>query len=86
MIKKEFAKLYAQKEDIYNVEAERRINLMLDLMSEVLKKNEILIFRGFGSFQVKKSKKKMGVNPKTGETIEIMPKKVIKFKASKSLF
>jgi len=40
---------------------------------------------GFGTFQVRKRKARTGVNPQTGEAIEIPAKKVPKFVAGKNL-
>lgn len=40
---------------------------------------------GFGTFKVVKMKARKGVNPATGEKIKIKAKKVMKFKASKTL-
>lgn len=86
MVKKEFTKLYAKKEGIYDNEAQRRIDSILELMKEVLRKNETLIFRGFGSFEVRKTTRTEGVNPRTGKPIRFLPKKYVKFKTSKNLF
>jgi len=38
---------------------------------------------GFGTFQVIRRKERTGVNSQTGETIQILAKKVAKFKAGK---
>jgi nucleoid DNA-binding protein len=40
---------------------------------------------GFGTFKVKQTKARMGVNPKTGEKIQISAKKKVAFKAAKDL-
>jgi len=40
---------------------------------------------GFGSFKMDKRAARVGRNPRTGETMNIKAKKVIKFKASKTL-
>lgn len=86
MIKKEFVKLYAEKEGIYNNEAQRRIEVMLDLLKGQFQKNEEVIFRGFGSFKVKETTRTTGVNPRTGKAIKIKPKKYVKFKVSQEIF
>lgn len=40
---------------------------------------------GFGSFSMKKRDARLGRNPKTGDSMEIAAKQVIKFKVSKTL-
>lgn len=86
MVKKELARLYAEKEGIYNVEAQRRIDSLIELMKTVLKKDGSIVFRGFGSFEVKKTTRKTGINPRTGEEIKLTPRKIVKFRSSKHLF
>jgi integration host factor subunit beta len=41
--------------------------------------------RGFGSFKVKQRDGRIGKNPKTGEVVDVPPKKVPVFKAGKEL-
>ncbi|MEK7680322.1 MAG: HU family DNA-binding protein, partial [Deltaproteobacteria bacterium] len=41
--------------------------------------------RGFGSFKIKKREPRQGRNPKTGENISILAKKVPFFKAGKEI-
>ena len=40
---------------------------------------------GFGKFEVKERKARMGVNPSNGEAIEIAASKSVGFKAAKAL-
>ena len=40
---------------------------------------------GFGTFHVRKKAARRGRNPKTGEDLEISPRKVITFRASNKL-
>lgn len=86
MIKKDFVKLYAKKEGIYDNEAQRRIESMLELLKEQFQKDEEIIFRGFGNFKVKQTTRTSGVNPRTGKPIEVKPKKYVKFKVSQDVF
>ena len=64
--------------------------IFVDIIFEILKKNADLSlltkFKGFGSFYMKKSPKRMGRNPKTAEIVKIPAKKAIKWKMSKALF
>lgn len=86
MIKKEFIQLYAEKEGIYFTEAQRRIESILEIFKDAFKNEETIIFREFGSFEVKTTTRKDGVNPRTGEPIKLAPKKYVKFKVSRQVF
>ncbi|KKP35665.1 MAG: DNA-binding protein HU-beta [candidate division TM6 bacterium GW2011_GWF2_32_72] len=50
-----------------------------------LKANKAVVLTGFGTFSVMKRKKRTGVNPATGQKMEIPAKKVPKFKPGKAL-
>ncbi len=61
------------------------IEAMIDLISKELKKGNRVQLTGFGTFSVTKRKKRVGVNPKTGEKIQIPARKVPKFTPGKAL-
>lgn len=86
IIKKDFIELYAEKEKIELKEAKKRVESLIDLMVSNLQQDNTLIFRNFGSFTVKTTKRKAGRNPQTGEAIKFTPKKYIKFKVSSNVF
>ena len=86
LIKKQFVEQYAKKHNLSYVKAKEIIENVFDLMVENFKNNNSLIFRGFGSFEVKTTKRKEGRNPRTGEFIKIKPKKFVKYKISKTIF
>lgn len=54
----------------------------LDLIVETLEKGETVKLSGFGVFQVRAKRARMGRNPKTGEPAAIDPRRVISFRAS----
>lgn len=54
----------------------------LDLVGEALEAGEIVKLSGFGVFQVRSKRARMGRNPKTGEPATIDPRRVISFRAS----
>ncbi len=86
MTKKEFVDLYAEKAKFETkAEAERKLNTLLDLFEEVLVKGDDINFVGWGKFEVKDTPARVGRNPKTGEEVAIPAKKVVKFKAGKTL-
>ena len=66
-------------------EATEIVNLFFDKMAGALEKGDRVEIRGLCSFYVKKYKGYNGRNPKTGEAVEIMPKKLPFFKCGKEL-
>ena len=54
----------------------------LDLVVEALGRGEEVKLSGFGVFQVRSKRARMGRNPKTGEPAAIEPRRVIGFRAS----
>ena len=50
-----------------------------------LKEDGVVDIYGFGKFSLSERAARMGLNPATGEKIEIPASKSVKFKASKSL-
>lgn len=54
----------------------------LDLMTEALERGEVVKLSGFGVFQVRAKRARVGRNPKTGEPAAIDPRRVISFRAS----
>ena len=54
----------------------------LDLVAEALERGETVKLSGFGVFQVREKRARMGRNPKTGEPAAIDPRRVISFRAS----
>jgi len=54
----------------------------LDLIAEALEAGKTVKLSGFGVFQVRAKRARMGRNPKTGEPAEIEPRRVIGFRAS----
>ena len=61
------------------------IDLVLDEISDALKKGERVALTPFGSFVVRARKAREGRNPKTGERIKIAARKVPAFVAGKGL-
>ncbi|MFK4785699.1 HU family DNA-binding protein [Fusobacterium sp. MFO224] len=86
MKKKEFAELFMVKAELKSKEeAKRQVELFIETMKDALEADEVLIFRGLGTFERRTTKRKEGRNPRTGESIKITPKKYIKFRVGKDL-
>lgn len=86
MRKTEFADLFMKNAHLRTKqEANRQVETFIETLKEALVKDNILIFRGLGSFEKRQTKRKEGRNPKTGEFINFTPKIYIKFKAGMDL-
>ena len=66
-------------------EASAVVELFFKSMSEALAKGDRVEVRGLCSFYVKEYKSYKGRNPKTGESVEVAPKKLPFFKCGKEL-
>jgi integration host factor subunit alpha len=58
---------------------------VLDEMSQALARGESVKISSFGSFSVREKGQRIGRNPKTGEEVPIMPRKVLVFRPSQLL-
>ncbi len=61
------------------------VNTVFDSMTDALKKSERIEIRGFGSFEVRTRKPRIGRNPKTGQAVEVGERLVPFFKVGKEL-
>jgi integration host factor subunit beta len=66
-------------------EATKIVNLFFDQMAGALEKGDRVEIRGLCSFYVKDYSGYAGRNPKTGERVEVVPKKLPFFKCGKEL-
>ena len=66
-------------------EAARIVNLFFDQMATALEKGDRVEIRGLCSFYAREYEGYTGRNPKTGEMVEIAPKKLPYFKCGKGL-
>ena len=85
MNKSELVELLAKKEGLTLNKAEQIVNIFFDSIAEGLAKGERAEIRSFASFKVKEYKGYQGRNPKTGEIVDVTPKKLPFFKAGSEL-
>ena len=85
MIKADLISKISKEMDISRQEAENGVNLFFQTMKEALLRGEEIELRGFGSFRFRNRGSRSGRNPRTGERVEVPPKKVLYFKPSKLL-
>ena len=55
---------------------------MLDEISDALVDGDTVKISSFGSFSVRQKGERVGRNPKTGEEVPILPRRVLVFRAS----
>ena len=63
-------------------ECSQLVERTLELIADALERGETVKLSGFGVFQVRAKRARMGRNPKTGEPAAIDPRRVISFRAS----
>jgi integration host factor subunit beta len=63
----------------------KAVDIIIETMAESLDRDNRVEIRGFGSFSVRTRKARLTKNPKTGEIMDIPPRKTLHFAMSKSL-
>jgi len=66
-------------------ESETVVETIFESIIAALRENDKIEIRGFGSFRTRQRRGRVGRNPKTGEKVEVPPKKIPYFKPSKEL-
>lgn len=85
MNKSELIEKLAEKSGINVMQSEEVVNLIYRKMRDTMVNGGRIEIRGFGSFVVKEYGAYQGRNPKTGEKIDVPPKKLPFFKVGKEL-
>ena len=85
MNKSELIEVLALQKDFTYKKSEEVINTIFESMTRALVSGQRIEIRGFGSFVVKDYKPYTGRNPKTGDPINVQPKKLPFFKVGKEL-
>ena len=71
--------------DLNKKQSANVVEIIINSIKDVLVRGDKLKIGGFGVFEIKNRKARMGRNPKTGEEAEIKQGKTIKFKPGKPL-
>ena len=85
MTKQEFVDQVAQEADLPKGEAGKAVDATLRVIEETLSRGGEINFTGFGKFSVAERGARQGVNPQTGEKINIAASKVPRFSAGSAL-
>ncbi|TDQ66148.1 integration host factor subunit alpha [Maritalea mobilis] len=74
-----------QQVGLSRAESAELVERVLELMSDSLVEGESVKLSSFGSFLVRSKNERVGRNPKTGEEVPILPRRVLVFKPSNVL-
>jgi DNA-binding protein HU-beta len=85
MSKAFLAEIIQNSAEITGVAAHRAASDLIEAIIKDLKKNGKFTLPSFGTFTVRKTKARKGVNPRTGEEIKVKAGRTVRFKASPSL-
>jgi integration host factor subunit alpha len=85
MTKADLVEKIFEKIGLSKKEAQEIIEILFDTMKQTFIEGESVKISGFGTFNVRKKMARRGRNPKTGEEMEITPRRVITFRASNQL-
>jgi DNA-binding protein HU-beta len=85
MTKNEFVDQVASNSGLGKGEAGKAVDAVLDTIQETLARGGEINFTGFGKFSVADRSARQGVNPQTGEKIQIAASRVPRFSAGSGL-
>ena len=85
MNKAQFVEAIALDANIPKVEARKAIDAMIRVTVQALREGERLTLTGLGTFSIQQRSERVGRNPRTGATVKIPPRTVIKFRPSVEL-
>ena len=85
MNKAELIQTLSTTNDISKIEATKIVNLFFEQMANALEKGDRVEIRGLCSFYAREYEGYTGRNPKTGETVEVVAKRLPYFKCGKGL-
>ena len=85
MNKSELITAVAQAAGVQKKDAERVVNATVDIITAALAEGEKVQLSGFGTFEVKQRKSRVGRNPVTRESVAIPAKTAATFKPSQTL-
>ena len=85
MSKAFIAQAIQESAEITGAAANRAAGYVMESIVKELKKSGKFTLPSFGTFTVRKTKARKGLNPRTGESIKVKAGKTVRFKASPTL-
>jgi nucleoid DNA-binding protein len=83
--KTQFVDQVATKSGLSKRDAAKAVDAFLDSIQDSLVRGEAVSFTGFGKFSPQQRSARQGVNPRTGERVQIAAATVPKFSAGSAL-
>ena len=83
--KQDFVDQVASRSGLSKGDAGEAVDAVLDTITSTLRSGDEINFTGFGKFSVADRSARQGVNPQTGERIQIAASKVPRFSAGSAL-
>jgi DNA-binding protein HU-beta len=83
--KQEFVDKVADRAQLSKRDADKAVNAFLDSITDALRSGQEVAFTGFGKFSTSNRAARQGVNPRTGERVQIQASRVPKFSAGSQL-
>ena len=85
MTKQEFVNKVAERAGLSNRDAGKAVDAFIETITDTLKGGGDVSFTGFGKFSTSNRAARQGVNPRTGERVQIAAARVPKFSAGSAL-
>lgn len=85
MNKSEFIDAVAAESGLTKADAGKALDGVIGAVTNALKKGDTVTLVGFGTFEKRHRKARVGRNPRTGEALQIKASNVPSFKAGKAL-
>ena len=85
MNKSEFIDAVAEAAGLTKADAGKAIVGVVSTVTDTLKKGDSITLVGFGTFETRHRKARVGRNPRTGEALQIAASNIPSFKAGKAL-
>ena len=85
MTKQEFVDKVADRSQLNKRDAAKAVDAFIDTITETLRGGGDVSFTGFGKFSTSNRAARQGVNPRTGERVQIAASRVPKFSAGSQL-
>jgi integration host factor subunit beta len=85
MTKAELVEEVSRVSDLTKKDSEIIVETVFKSIIDALHRGEKIELRGFGSFRLRQREPRKGRNPKTGDRVDVPPKKVPYFKPGKEL-
>ena len=85
MSKAFIASVIQESAELTGASANRAASDLMEAIVRELKKSGKFTLPSFGTFTVRKTKARKGLNPRTGESIKVKAGKTVRFKASPTL-